>query len=266
MYSVLISVYYKEEPAYFRKSLDSICNQTLQPHEVILVKDGPLGRELEDIISEFIANYAFIKIIALDKNLGLSFALNEGLRHIKTEFIARMDSDDICVENRFQKQYDFLISNPEIDCVGSWAIEIDSIGQEYFRKRMPEKHEECVELFKKRDFLIHPSVMFRKKYFDKAGFYPTDTYFAEDTMMWANGLICGCKFANIQEYLLYFRLGNDFFSRRRGIKHSISLLKTRKQVIRKLGFGYNAYFYAYIYACIKLLPKRIISICYKIFR
>ena len=66
---------------------------------------------------------------------------------------------------------------------------------------MPITHEECLELFKKRDCMIHPTVMFRRSYFEKAGLYPEDTYFGEDTMMWAKGFKSGCKFANVPEYL-----------------------------------------------------------------
>lgn len=73
-------------------------------------------------------------------------------------------------------------------------------------EKMPITHEECLELFKKRDCMIHPTVMFRRSYFEKAGLYPEDTYFGEDTMMWAKGFKSGCKFANVPEYLFKFRL------------------------------------------------------------
>lgn len=64
--------------------------------------------------------------------------------------------------------------------------------------------------------MIHPTVMFRRSYFEKAGLYPEDTYFGEDTMMWAKGFKSGCKFANVPEYLFKFRLDSNFFERRRG--------------------------------------------------
>lgn len=131
---------------------------------------------------------------------------------------------------------------------------------------MPITHEECLELFKKRDCMIHPTVMFRRSYFEKAGLYPEDTYFGEDTMMWAKGFKSGCKFANVPEYLFKFRLDSNFFERRRGWKHAKSIYTLRHRVNRMLGFGWKEDCYALLYAMVKLMPKSILDIIYKTVR
>ena len=177
-----------------------------------------------------------------------------------------MDADDISMPERFVKQIAFMNSHPDIDCLGTWAIEIDDDGKEYFRKKMPITHEECLELFKKRDCMIHPTVMFRRSYFEKAGLYPEDTYFGEDTMMWAKGFKSGCKFANVPEYLFKFRLDSNFFERRRGWKPAKSIYTLRHRVNRMLGFGWKEDCYALLYAMAKLMPKSILDIIYKTVR
>ena len=117
---------------------------------------------------------------------------------------------------------------------------------------MPVTNEECLEFFKIRDSMIHPTVMFRRSYFEKAGLYPENTYFGEDTMMWAKGFKAGCQFANLPEYLLKFRLDPNFFQRRRGWKHARSIFILRRQVNKMLGFGLREDCYALMYAIAKL--------------
>ena len=146
------------------------------------------------------------------------------------------------------------------------VIEIKADGEEYFKKQMPVTHEECLEFFKKRDCMIHPTVMFRRNYFDKVKFYPEDTYFGEDTMMWAEGFAAGCRFANLPEYLLKFRLDENFFERRRGWKHATSIISLRRRVNKLLGFGFKEDCYAYMYGLAKLMPKSILNIIYKVAR
>ena len=134
------------------------------------------------------------------------------------------------------------------------------------KKKCQLHHDNCITFFAKRDFLIHPTVIFRNTYFKKAGFYPTDTYFAEDTLLWANGIINGCKFANIPKYLYYFRLNDNFFNRRNGIKHAISIFRLRIKITKMLNFGIKGYIYALLYCIIKLFPESILKVTYKLFR
>ena len=94
-FSVLLSLYYKENPIFLRESLHSVFGQTLQPDEVILVEDGPLTPALYEVVEEFAGRYSTIKRIVLEKNRGLGNALSEGLKHCSCDLVARMDTDDI---------------------------------------------------------------------------------------------------------------------------------------------------------------------------
>lgn len=138
-FSVLMSIYYKEKPANLKLALDSVINQTYKPSEIILVEDGPLTQELDLLIDNYRSKYDFIKIIKLKKNQGLSNALNVGLKHCKYEYVARMDTDDISLPNRFEKQFKFIESNPEYDVIGSNIIEFDdSTNEDISVRKVPE--------------------------------------------------------------------------------------------------------------------------------
>lgn len=266
MISVILSVYYKERPEYLKLSVQSIFNQTLKPNEVILVEDGPLTKELLSTIDDLVSIYNEIVVIKLEQNSGLAHALNIALEKCKSDYIARMDTDDISNPNRFEKQVRFLNDNPQIDCVGSWAVEITADGSEFFKKQMPLSHDECKKFFIKRNPMIHPTVMFRRRFFEKAGNYPEDTYQEEDTMLWANGFINGCRFANISEYLYEFRIDESFFQRRKGLKYALDTFLIRHKIKKMLGFPLMADVYASLFAVSKMMPGPILKLIYKIAR
>jgi glycosyltransferase involved in cell wall biosynthesis len=109
-FSVLVSVYHRESPLYLELALNSIWEvQTLKPNEIVLVKDGPLTDSLEAVIDRFFNTCGdVLKIVPLSRNVGLSTALNIGLSHCSFDYVARMDTDDICMYNRFEKQINFF--------------------------------------------------------------------------------------------------------------------------------------------------------------
>lgn len=264
---VIMSLYKNDRLEFLQLAITSILTQTYNDFEFYIQSDGPIQPEcmkyLETLDDER------IHLRYRDENKGLAYSLNELLEVVLPlgyEFIARMDADDISLLTRFEKQVLFLEKNKTIDCVGTWAIEIDERGEEYYRKEMPIGHADCNDLFKKRDCLIHPTVMFRRSYFEKAGLYPLDTYFGEDTIMWMQGFKNGCVFGNIDEYLFKFRLDDDFFDRRRGWKHAKSIINLRSRVNRELNYGVKAYFFMYLYAVAKLMPENILNFIYKSFR
>ena len=266
---VIMSIYKNDNLLAVTQSIESILRQAYEKIEFYIQLDGEIRSDVLQYLRGLCIQDIRVKILNRTLNRGLAYSLNELLNIVLTkeyEYIARMDADDISMPERFVKQIAFMNSHPDIDCLGTWAIEIDDDGKEYFRKKMPITHEECLELFKKRDCMIHPTVMFRRSYFEKAGLYPEDTYFGEDTMMRAKGFKSGCKFANVPEYLFKFRLDSNFFERRRGWKHAKSIYTLRHRVNRMLGFGWKEDCYALLYAMAKLMPKSILDIIYKTVR
>lgn len=265
--AVVMSVYKNDKLFFLKKSLESILNQTHSDFVLYIQCDGLIARDCMN----YLLSLKDTRIVIRERieNKGLAYSLNELLAIIIDkgyEYIARMDADDVSTLDRFEKQVNYLQNNLDVDCLGTWAIEIDENSNEYFRKKMPVSHKDCFEMFKIRDCLIHPSVMFRKSYFKKAGLYPLDTYFGEDTIMWAQGFNKGCVFANLPEFLLHFRLDKNFFDRRRGWKHAKSIFSLRRKVNKLLGFGYKADGYALLYAVAKLMPTSVLNLIYKTVR
>lgn len=264
-FSVLMSVYYKEEPAFLDESLNSIVKQTLVPNEIVLIKDGPLTSGLDAVIDSYVNEYPqLFKIIPLEKNEGLGHALNIGMQYCSHELIARMDSDDINVHDRFEKQVKFLSENEDVAIVGAGIFEFkNKPGDTGSVKLLPAENEALVAYAKRRCPFNHSSVMFRKKYILDAGSYKSMPLF-EDYYLWFRIISKGFIIANINEALLYFRIGNDVIGRRQGIgyvKKEIYFFKTsyREGIINTYDFWRALIFRVPL----RLLPKSILSVLYK---
>ena len=265
--AVIMSLYKNDTLEYVKLATESILNQSYRDFDFYIQYDGHIQQDVDNFLSSIDDDRINIK--KRNENKGLAFSFNELLEVVMPlnyEFIARMDADDISMPDRFEKQMAYMEDHPETECLGTWAIEIKSDGSEYYRKQMPETHDGCWKQFMIRDCMIHPTVMFRRSYIEKAGLYSLDTYFGEDTMMWANGFANGCRFANLPEYLFKFRLNDDFFNRRRGWKHAKGILLLRWKVNKMLHYPMKAYLYAIAYAGAKLMPTKILNRIYQIAR
>jgi len=217
-FSVLISVYREEESDYFKASLKSIWdNQSLKPSEIVIVKDGPLTEQLDIIIDNF-AQKAPVHIISLKNNSGLGVALAKGLLTCKNETIARMDSDDISTPDRFKKQIEYLKNHPDISLLGSNIAEfIKTPSLVCGIRKVPEKHEDIFRFAKKRNPMNHVSIIFKKSAVLNSGNYLTFIGY-EDYYLWVRMFLKGYRAANIQENLVYVRIGNNMIKRRQGLK------------------------------------------------
>lgn len=218
-FSVLLSVYKKEKACYLREALKSIyTNQSIKPSEIILVEDGPLTAELyKEIETQKNTLGNILKIIKLDKNSGLGLALQKGILACSNEIIARMDTDDISCYDRFEKQINFLINNPDVDVLGGYMKEfIGDINNVICIKDAPVNNIE--KYMKFRDPVNHPTVILKKSKVLEAGNYQ-EILLNEDSYLWRRMLVCGSKFANIPEPLLYFRTSDDTYKRRGGWKY-----------------------------------------------
>ncbi len=215
-FSVLMSVYNKEKPEYLDLALKSnLENQTLKPNEMILICDGVLTEELYNVISKYEMKYSGIfKVFRLTENVGLGRALRFGLEKCKYELIARSDSDDICVSERFEIQINFLEKHPEIDIVGSYIDEFKCCWNSPDRvKTLPLTHEKLVKLAKFRNPVNHMSAMFRKSSIISAGSY-MHLPCAEDYFLWVRAICGGSRIANIDKILVHARIGNGMELRR----------------------------------------------------
>lgn len=265
-FSVLMSVYIKEKPQYLKEALQSVFDQTVAPAEVVVVKDGVLTDELERVISFFQEREKKMKIISLPQNVGLGRALQIGLQHCQYDLVARMDSDDICKANRFEKQLEFMANHSEIAVVGSWIEEFshDKEQIESIRK-LPLEHEKLLKFMKWRNPFNHMTVMFRKREVEQVGSYQP-FYLLEDYYLWNRMANNHVRFANIGESLLWARGGYEMLQRRGGRKYVISeyhLLNFMRHSGRINMFEFC--FSLVVKSIVRLIGKRGRSMLYHVF-
>lgn len=220
-FSIITSVYKNDRPEFVRVALDSILvNQTIKPSEIVLIQDGYVSPELSTLLAEYELRFPTImRIVRLEENIGLGNVLQLGVNMAKYDIIARMDSDDISVHDRFEKQLLFMEQHPDIDIVGGQMTEFIGESTNIVGTRVvPLSNVEIREYMKKRCPLNHVTVMFRKEAVLKAGNYQ-DWFWNEDYYLWIRMLINDCKFGNINSVLVNVRSGVDQYARRGGRKY-----------------------------------------------
>lgn len=212
-FSVLMSLYHKENHNYLRMSLESIFTQTIEPSQVVLVIDGPIGKELQDVVDEFSIKYPALDVYPQNENRGLSTALNIGLEKCKYEIVFRMDTDDICYANRFERVLKEYEENPELEIVGSFSTMIDEEGNEIKGMTAPTTQDGIYRNVWTCPF-IHPTVSFKKSSLLRVGSYnPNSGPRQDDYELWFRCVENGLKCKNINEPLLYYRFFKDSVAR-----------------------------------------------------
>ena len=234
-YTVLMSVYYKEKPEYLSLSIESMLNQTFKPDEFIIVKDGPLTTELDEVINNFVTAYPkTFNIIVNETNLGLGPALAKGIENSKNELIARMDSDDYVVSTRCERQLEKFREDPKLGMVGSYEAEfVDDIDNVISIHRVPSENDEIERFMHRRCSVLHPTVMYKKSAVLKSGNYQSVLLYEDYDLFARMVLEYHIKSYNIPEPLYYIRTSEDFFKRRGGIKYAKTVLKFKWGQYRK---------------------------------
>ena len=230
-FSVLMSLYIKEKAEYLDDALASVLKQTVKPDEIVIVYDGPITTELRNVVENYISkNPGLIKVIENPENKGLGLALADGVPQCKYELIARMDTDDICREDRFEKQLQEFAKDPTIDICGSHILEFEGNKDNIVaQRRVPLVDKDIREYQKRRDGFNHVSVMFKKKSVLAAGNYQS-CLLMEDTLLWANMFMNGAKVINIDYFLIYVRIVKDMYERRGGLDYYKKYKAGRKKV------------------------------------
>lgn len=215
-YSVLMSLYKKEKGEYLRTSIDSMLKQSLKPNEIVIVKDGPLTKELDEILEFYkLKEPNIFTIVPLEKNVGLGKALNEGLKRCRNELVARMDTDDISLKKRCEVQVNTFMQDRKLDLLGSNIDEFYEEPNKIISSRVvPSAHEQIIKFAKRRNPFNHPTVMYKKSSVLKNGGYANFRR-NQDLDLFVRMLNNGSKAKNINESLLLFRANKDSLKRRK---------------------------------------------------
>ena len=266
-FSCLMSLYKKENPAYFKIAMDSILNQTLLPTEIVLVEDGKLTAELDAMIADYVKRYPkLFKIVAFAENRGLGLALRDGVLECSYEYIARMDTDDIADKHRFEKQFAYLEEHTDLAILGSRITEFSSDpAKPDTVTDLPCAYEDIVKFSKKRNPFRHMTLILKKSAVLDSGNYRDFLWF-EDYDLWVRIIQKGYKVENLPEYLVNVRADDDMFARRGGWKYLKQDLRFQ-QWIYDIGF---VSFYQWITniivrSAMRLIPSTIKVMLYKNF-
>jgi glycosyltransferase involved in cell wall biosynthesis len=268
-FSVLMSIYAKENPIFFHQAMESITEaQSLRPDEIILVKDGRLVLDLDRAIDSWrIKLGKAFRVIELESNIGLGDALKIGLKHCSNELVARMDTDDIARFDRFEMQINFFNDYPNCDIVGSMITEFDKNPDIINSTRsLPKSHAEIIKYARLRNPFNHPSVIYKKSSVLAAGGYQKFHGF-EDYYLWVRMIQNGARCANISEPLVNMRAGYSILSRRGGGNYAINEIKLQYKFL-DLGFITLSRFIINlaIRIPVRFLPNKLRYFVYKVIR
>ena len=276
-FSVIMSIYKSDVPELVRVALDSLLQQTLLPNEIVIVGDGPVPAELEQVVSSFkfrvskirtTPNPSFAKggglmpedgkelletrnqkpetivtYLPQEKNGGLGEAMRIAAEAAKYDYLARMDSDDICLPDRFEKQMKCFEEDPELSLVGGMITEFDGEPENIIAKRiLPLEDAEIKRMMRGRCAVNHVTVIFKKVDLMKSGNYQP-FWKQEDHYLWARMMEHGCKFRNIPDVVVNVRSGKDQIARRGGLRFYKSVVRVFWYMYRNglISFGYFLY-------------------------
>ncbi len=251
-YVSVLMAEYNTNPKHFKESIQSILDQTHKYFELIIVDDCGKNN-----VSEFVKQFKDERIVVIknEKNLGLAQSLNKGLKKAKYDYVIRMDTDDICLKDRFEKQIKFALLHPEYSIIGGKHLIFDENGI------YPKKHIKYGEVNKK-DFLFntpfsHPTLMLKKEDILKAGGYP-DFKRGQDYAMEMNVYINGYKGYAMKDIVVHYRQDNDAY-KKKNYKSRILEYKIRKKYFKKLGLPWYRVFYEIKPLIVGLIPKRMLK-------
>lgn len=217
--TLLLPVYVGAQPAQLDEAIrSSVHRQTRRPDAVVVVADGPLTSELDDVLDAAFADAPVAcRVLRLDRNVGLARALNAGLEVVATEYVARMDADDVAHPERLERQLAVLESRG-LDLIGAGLAEFSGTIERVVATRTPPVGEDAIR--RRATFaqpFNHPSVIYRASAVRKVGGYSTEVGRLEDYVMFARLLVAGAKVDNLPEPLVYYRVDDGAYRRRGGL-------------------------------------------------
>lgn len=236
-FAVLMTVYEKEQPAFLDRSLCSVSEQTVRPDQIVVVTDGPLTPELDRVLARHQTAFGeAFKIVRLAENKGRGRASQAGIDTITTEWIARMDSDDICLPDRFEKQLQAIVAHPQVAVVGGYVLEFaDEEDNIVGKRKVPLTNDEIRNYAKYRNPINNPAVMFKREAIPNLGGYPTMNIL-EDYDLWIRFIANGYELMNLPEYLVKMRVSSGMYSRRGGMDFLKTYIKMKRKW-RQMGVG-----------------------------
>lgn len=266
-YSVLMPLWHNERSDFLEQSLLSMVNQTIPPQEFVFILDQPIPAKMKSLIQSLLAGHTDVRFVEVYHlhGCGLGALLQAGMLQCSCPYVARMDSDDISLPDRCEKELRIFEGSPDLAVVGSFLSEFqDTPEQIQSVRKVPEQASKLRCFARYRNPLNHPTVMMKKAAVLSAGNYSADFSYCEDYELWYRMIKKGYALYNIQESLLYYRTGSDFLDRRSRKGNIRAYVKLRK-IMRKDHFiNYFEYaFFIFIQCFFSVSPHCIKKLIYQ---
>jgi len=248
-FSLLLPFYAGDDPELLTRALQSsTTEQTLQPSEVVLVQDGPVGDTLARAAQSFANDAPMpVRLVILETNGGLAAALRAGLEQCSFDTVARMDADDISLPERFARQLPLIAEGFEL--VGAGMLEYEHDPSVLIGSRIPpQDHEDIVKHVTYHNPFNHPTMVYSKAAVQRAGGYqpfgPTEDYW-----LVARCIAAGLRMRNVIDPLVLYRVSPSMYGRRGGwsmysyeMRLQRFLLKNRLTTVPRYAFNLIAKF------------------------
>jgi glycosyltransferase involved in cell wall biosynthesis len=264
-YSVLMSVYHKDNPDWVQISIESMLEQTVQPSEIVVLQDGLISEQLSALLSFYESQYhSLFKVFRFKENIGLGRALAIGVEKCQYAYIARMDADDYSMPERCQLELEYMKKHTDIEVVGSNVDEfIGNVDNVVAHVVLPEKHEQIYQYAKKRNPIRHPCLLFKKEAVLRCGNY-RPMRFSQDYSIIVHLMLSGSKVYNIQKPLVFMRVANDFYKRRSGLNYFKINYRLNREFLNCRFFSPFDFFRRTLAQCVScFMPNKIRELIYK---
>lgn len=265
-FSISMCVYGGDDPQWFREAVESLISQTCVPSQIVLVVDGPVPAELDEVITHW-EKHPIFKVIRLPENKGHGYARRLSFDSCDHELVAIMDADDLCLPDRFEKQLAAFEADPALDILGGQMSEfLDTPENIVGYRQVSLSHEEILQDMKDRCPMNQVTVMMKKTSVDRVGGYQ-DWYCNEDYYLWVRGCLGSLRFGNVPQVLVNVRVGADMYQRRGGWKYFSSERKLQTYMRRQGLIGMGTWLVNVTKRLIVqvLLPNRLRSWVFKTF-
>ena len=267
-YSVLMSLYAKEKPDYFKLAVDSMLNQTVAPDEIVIVEDGPLTDDLYAVLNNYKEKYPQkIHTVRNEKNCGLAYSLNVGLAACRNELVARMDTDDYSLPNRCEEQLNRFKNDGELALLGTQTryfktnpndagekIHYHPIGMDAIKKTV-----------RRYSPFGHPTVMYKKSTVLACGGYDKELRRSQDYDLFSKMIATGNKADNIDEALVLFRADDKMMGRNKNKESCKNRILIQKRLYKRgeCSLGDLLYIQFAMFVS-QMIPVSLYSFVYKI--
>jgi len=243
---------------FLSEAIESILNQTYKNFEFLIIDDCSTDNS-PDVIKSFQNKDERINFFRNKHREGLTKNLNKLNKIATGKYLARMDADDIAYSSRFEKQMKFLYDNPKIEILGSYAKDIDHQGNILSNRKVPIEHEKIIKLLPILSPIIHPTVFIKKETFDFLNGYNEKYDNAQDLDLWFRAYIDGFQFHNLPDYLLYYRVKEDY-SFINNFKKRMNDVKVRINGYKQINYPMYKYYNIIISIILAIIPYKIFKL------